>query len=430
MKRIGNIIHRAADIFNIDESLRYVLRGKIAQTIMGRHILSNREFYIDKIRQDILEGKINLSNYSSFTIIEHGKTRQICSIPYLQRIYLNAVMKVVEEELNKTFIRTTASSIKGKGTLFLHCIFRKNMINDSVGTKYTYKCDIHHFYQSIPRDKMWQVILRYIKDQAVLKILHECIFFQNEGLSIGLRSSQVLANLYLSHYVDHVLKDDIGIKYYYRYCDDIVIQAESKKKLQTYITILKECIRNAGLVIKNNDSFWETEKRPVDYLGYITYSNGKVLLRKHIKHRFAKRWKRVKSHNRKVKLIGSFYGVAKHSHSRNLFRKLTGIDMKKFSELGLVYNAENAKTYFDVPYTRQSDLVNCTIILLDYTECTTKQGEQYVVLYKYEGKEGKFFASNKIQKNLLEQLRAANAFPVETTIKKKNIVNGFLLCFT
>ena len=50
------------------------------------------------------------------------------------------------------------------------------------------------------------------------------------GLPIGNYTSQVFANFYLSE-LDHFIKHELGIKYYGRYVDDMVIVSESKAQL-------------------------------------------------------------------------------------------------------------------------------------------------------------------------------------------------------
>lgn len=406
---------------------------KRRKTKRGYWLMKNKEKVLDMMKDAIESGVFRPGRVHEFVVCEHGKPRHIHSISLQNRMVLNAVMNVVERYIQPTYIADTAASIKNRGMHYLHERFRKNMLNDPCGTCYTYKCDIRKFYESIPQDKMWEVTQRYIKDKTILSLLHGCIFFLPEGLSIGLRTSQCLANLYLSHYVDHVMKERIRVKYYYRYCDDIIMQAATKEELTRYIEVLRGCVANAGLEIKSNDQFWETDKRAVDFIGYLTNTDGSVRLRKKIKQRFARKWRRVKSNRRRRELIGSFFGLAKHATARNLFRTITKIDMNTFATLGLRYADKEGRQYFEVPYHPISDLQNMPIILDELiTDCQTKNGKRHIVRYHtHDGAEGKFMTGSDELKYYLEQMREQDLFPVETVIVRRNLGQGkFKYIFT
>ncbi len=337
MKRKGKLIEEIIARNNLEESIRHVLRGIKRKTCKtGKQILGNKESVIQELQKIISSGEFEISNYREQVIKERNKTRIIQVTPLMERIALNAIMKVVEKYINKTFIRTTAASIKGRGTHYLYHIIKKDMIKDPEGTRYVYKCDIKKFYESIDQDLMIEVLKRYIKDKTVLKILEKCIRALPKGLSIGFRSSQVLGNLFLSHYLDHYLKDKLRVKYYYRYCDDIVILASSYKELTFLKNEVHKRMNMCKLTIKSNEQMWDIRKRDLDFLGFRIFYTGKTQIRKHIKKTFAKKWNRTTDLTRKMQLLGSFYGISKHVNFRNMFKKIIG---KSFS------NKKKLKSY-------------------------------------------------------------------------------------
>lgn len=325
MKRKGKLIEEIITRSNIEESINHVLKGTKRKTCKtGKWILQNKELVIQELQREISSGEFEISNYREQIIKERNKTRVIQVIPLKERIALNTIMKVVEKYINKTFIRTTAASIKGRGTHYLYHIIKMNMSKDPEGTRYVYKCDIRKFYESIDQDLMFEVLKRYIKDKTVLTILEKCIRALPHGLSIGFRSSQVLGNLFLSHYLDHHLKDKLRVKYYYRYCDDIVILASSYRELTFIKNEIHNCMDKCKLTIKPNEQMWDIHNRDLDFLGFRIFHTGKAQIRKHIKKTFVKKWNRVTNPKRKMQLLGSFYGISKHTNFRNMFKKLIG----------------------------------------------------------------------------------------------------------
>lgn len=407
----------------MEESFDYVLRGKKRKrSHEGAYLLRNRKKVIDELIRQISDGSFQISGYREFTICERGKERIIQCISKKDRIALNAIMNVVERKLHSRLIKDTAASIKGRGGHYLLGRMKKDMAADPNGTAWVYKCDIHKFYHSISQEAMMYVIRRFIKDKKLLAILDSCITMLPEGLSIGLRSSQFLGNLILSYYLDHVVKDECGVQYYRRYCDDQVVQADSPEKLETVAAVIHEQAEKAGVKIKGNEQVFRVADRGIDFLGYITYPTH-TRIRKHIKQRFARRWKRVKSKRRKQELLASFYGICKHADANHLFYCLTNLrmsEMRKFGDLNLKWEPADGKKRFDCPIVPIGDIVNVPIVLEDFeTGIKTKEGEdRYLVKIKVNGDDKKFFTNSEEMKNLLDQIREGNYFPVETTIKR------------
>lgn len=86
------------------------------------------------------------------------------------------------------------------------------------------------------------------------------------------------------------------------------------------------------------------------------------MLRKRIKKKFARKMHEVKSSKRRDVLIASFYGMTKHADCCRLFKKLTNKDMKKFSEMEVVYG----KKRFPGQTVSLKTLINLEIEVHDY----------------------------------------------------------------
>ena len=413
MKRISNLIPEIIDPNNIKYSIKYVLRGKRKNNLSAKRILNNIDFYVTKIQNIIKSGDLKLDQYNTMIVKEAGKLREIQTLPMLIRIIVNSLMNVVENHLTKRFIRTTASSIKFRGTHYLKNIIESDLRKHNLSL--VYKCDVSKFYNSINRDLMMKVTEHYIKDKIVLKLLHSCIYMMPKGLSIGLRSSQLLGNLYLSYYVDHIIKDKYQCKYFYRYCDDIVILSNDKYELTKYIRILKDCINKAELKIKSNEQVFNLNNRSLDFLGFVI-DNNKTLIRKHIKKRACRNLKRVKSKKRKQQLLASFYSYCKNSNGINLFNKVTNMNIHKFSEIGYDRNQK----YFNVPIIKITELVGKRFIILDIqNNITTKFGDNKIVVkINLDGDIYKFISGDIHTKKSLSIAKKKNLLPIEATFGK------------
>ena len=421
MKSYGHILERAADWGNLSDSFDYQLRGKRKKTPRGRWLLRHRDEVIKELQREILDGTFAPGRYIEKKIVERGKERIIQSIDLKKAIGIHAIMKVVEECITPSLIADSAASIKGRGGVYLLQRILHDLHRDHDGCHLVYKDDIVKFYHNISQDMVMDMVRKKFREKKLVAILERFVRMVEEGLSIGMRPSQGLANLYLSVWIDHVMKDKEAAKYYRHYCDDRMIQEGSAYELTRLIRIIQERTSAAKLEIKANAQVFDMDNRPVDFLGYVIHGDGKVEIRKHIKQRFARRWKRVRSNRRKKELIGSFYGIAKHAHARHLFRKLTGMTMTRFSECGFTYQSKDGKKDFPVPTVSLGELQNRVVTVEDFeVDMKTREGDgRYLVLFdcKEIGR-GKFFTNNDKMKQALDYMKAHGNIPFESTIKR------------
>lgn len=263
MKRIGktsNLIDEIVEYGNISNSIDVVLRGRMRkQTRNGRYILEHRDEVIAKLQKEIKDGVFQITSYTEMEVKDGGKIRKIQFVNrYEERIGCNAIMRVVEKHVFGRYIRTTSASIKGRGMHDLKEYIQKDMELDPEGTKYCYKFDIRKFYESVNQDFMMYALRRLFKDRRLLTLFERFVRLTPNGLSIGLRSSQGFGNMLLSLFLDHYLKDQFGVKYFYRYCDDGVVLEGSKKKLWMIRNIVHECSEFMQLAIKPDERVFPT----------------------------------------------------------------------------------------------------------------------------------------------------------------------------
>ena len=288
---------------------------------VGVHIHDkNRDENIRKLHEQLKNKMYHTSPYNIFEAECNGKLRTIYRLPYYpDRICHHAVMNVMEPIWMKIFTSDTYSCIKGRG---IHAAVKKlkRDMKDVGGTKYCLKCDIKKYYPSINHGILKSILRKRIKDIDLLWLLDE-IIDSAPGVPIGNYLSQFFANLYLA-YFDHWVKEELHIKYYYRYCDDIVMLHSDKSFLHNIkdkITIYLE--KRLLLQVKDNYQVFPVSSRGIDFLGYVFYHTH-VRLRKSIKKRFVKKIKGS------IKLVeqpfyASYKGWIDHCDGRNLMKKLS-----------------------------------------------------------------------------------------------------------
>ena len=275
----------------------------------------NKESNLLLLRDKLLSKTYRTSAYTVFKIFER-KEREIYRLPYYpDRIVHHAVMNVLEPVFMQMFTSDTYSCIKRRG---IHGAANavKKALRDEINTQYCLKLDIKKFYPSVNHSILKQIIRRKIKDKNLLLLLDE-IIDSAHGLPIGNYLSQYFANLYLT-YFDHWIKEVKGVRYYFRYADDMVILARDKESLHKLFKDIQEyLIVNLELTVKENYQIFPVQARGIDFVGYVFYHTH-VLLRKSIKKKYAKMM--VRYGNKKS--IASYYGWSIYCNSINLRRTL------------------------------------------------------------------------------------------------------------
>ena len=82
MKRLGYIIEQIVEKDNMNDAFDCVMSGrKRKQSRAGRRIMRNRELIINELIDRIECDMYNVRGYKEFEVVEHGKVRQIQSVP-------------------------------------------------------------------------------------------------------------------------------------------------------------------------------------------------------------------------------------------------------------------------------------------------------------------------------------------------------------
>ena len=129
-------------------------------------------------------------------------------------------------------------------------------------------------------------ILKFYRENTSIILINEKSF--KEWLA-----SQYLANLFLS-ICDHYFKEVLGIKFYFRYMDDIIIFSNSKEQLWDWFKKIKIYLKEElALDIKSNYQIFPTNVRGVDFVGYRHFIGYKLLRKSTLKtcKETAKKWK-------------------------------------------------------------------------------------------------------------------------------------------
>lgn len=330
MKRKGYLFERICSMENLLQAFQNASNGKRKRDEVKR-FEADLDTNLRQLQVELTTRTYTTSAYEVFVKYE-PKRREIYKLPFRDRVVQWAIMQVLEPVWTPQFTSNTHACIRGRGIHSLLRQLRTDLRRDPDGTRYCLKIDVRKFYPSIDHGILKQVIRRKLKDPDVLWLL-DGIIDSASGVPIGNYISQYFANLYLSE-LDHLLKEDVRVRYYYRYADDIVLLSDSKEYLSGVLVYINHYLNDSRLLtLKSNFQIYPVESRGIDFVGYVTYHTH-CLARKRNKQGLCRELAALRKKglpDEEIRLrVASRMGFMKHCDSNHLLKIL---GMKKFSDI-------------------------------------------------------------------------------------------------
>ncbi len=165
---------------------------------------------------------------------------------------------------------------------------------------------------------------------------------KGKGLPIGNLTSQLFGNIYLNE-LDHFVKEELGIKYYGRYVDDIILIHKSKDYLIYCRKRIKEFLKDElQLNLHPKKIYLQHYKKGVQFLG-VFIKQYRIYAGKRIKKNFflkidtwndlieTTKGKLTKEEKEEFRAnINSYLGLLKHYKTYNLRKKMIDVKLDNY----------------------------------------------------------------------------------------------------
>jgi len=315
MKRYNNLYERVVAVDNIKNAYKNARIGKKHYREVKK-MDENPDDFINELYNILKNEQFENSDYVIFKRLTGHKEREIYKLPFFpDRIVHHCIVQVVQPIWINLLIRDTFSTIPGRGIHDGVNRIKLALINRQ-GTKYCLKMDVKKYYPSIDHNILKSVLSRKIKDEKLINLM-SIIIDSSKGIPIGNYISQWFGNIYLA-YFDHFVKENLKVKYYFRYCDDLVIFDSSKQHLRSIKTAIEQYLNNnLKLKLKENYQIFPVDSRGVDFLGY-RFFHDYTLVRKSIVKNFKRKIKNKKTNKH---IDSAYWGWFKHADTFRLTNK-------------------------------------------------------------------------------------------------------------
>src|SRR3989338_8574024 len=281
--------HTYADIISLENLLaawQEFVRGKRKKRDVQEFSLNLMDNIVS-LHEDLQNRAYQHGTYQSF-YINDPKRRHIHKASVRDRLVHHAVYRILYPFFDRTFIPDSYSCRKRKGTHKAINRFRNFAYQASrnhTRTCWVLKCDIRKFFASIDHAALSQILLEYIPDQDIMRLLRNIIeSFQtgrqpDTGLPLGNLTSQLFVNIYMNVF-DQWVKHELKARQYLRYADDFALLSHDRNQLERTLPQTGRFLtQKLSLTLHPEKMCIKTLASGVDYLGWVQFSDHRVLRR-------------------------------------------------------------------------------------------------------------------------------------------------------
>ena len=305
-----------------------------------------------EIKDRLERGTYKVSGYKRF-MIHDPKEREIQALSYPDRIVQHSLCdNVLTTFFENRLIYDNCACRVAKGTHFgmkRLAGFMREHYQRAGPDGWILKADVSKFFQNIDHSVLLERLRRVIPDPDVTQLLEIIIHSFNadtgRGLPMGNQTSQLFALYYLDP-VDRLVKEDLRVKHYTQYMDDMVLLHPDRDFLRECLKRMREVAEGELKLTLNDKTQIFPMAHGVDYLGWHFYltGTGKVVkrLRTQNKKKLKRRMKGLQKGYAEGRLEGedikrsmaATHGHLIHGHTYKLRKKL-------YNKTVFVRNTEN-----------------------------------------------------------------------------------------
>lgn len=227
-----------------------------------------------KLEKKAKDGTNKIETYFIFTIYE-PKEREIVSTRFKDRIIQRSLCdNYLYETITKNFIYDNGACQNGRGTdfsrnrlkAFLHKYYYKH---GNVG--FVLKVDYKNYFGSTPHSVAKRALRKVVKDEWALNESYKIIDSYDNGDAIGMglgsQITQLVQLLVLSD-LDHHIKEELKIKHYLRYMDDLIIIHPDKQYLYKCLDQIRYMSDQLGLTLNSKKTQIFKLSQGINFLGF------------------------------------------------------------------------------------------------------------------------------------------------------------------
>lgn len=294
-KRVGNLYFKNLTYEQLYYAYLNAAKGKRYRADV-LEFTANLESNLLSLLEELKTRTYVMGAYREFYVYE-PKKRLIMALPFRDRVVQWWLYSILYPIFDKTFIDDSFACRKGKGTKAaadrVQYILRKPELAN--GNWYFLKIDMAKYFYRVVHSILLEIVERKIKDPNIIWLLRLIIEgdgtpfgltlcknvedaerIDDRGMPIGNLTSQLLANVYLNE-LDQFCKHVLGIRYYIRYMDDVIIISSSKEELHEILSRIVEFLEMRLQLVLNDKTTIRPVSMGIQFVGLTIWATHRTV---------------------------------------------------------------------------------------------------------------------------------------------------------
>lgn len=308
-----------------------------------------------RLTHELNDGSYQVGRSIAF-VVSYPKWREVWAAQFRDRVVHHVMYNRIAERFYNGFIHDSYACIPGRGALMgadrVHRFMRQATQNWQAPAHFL-QADLANFFVSINKDVLYARLCEKVPESVTRRMIAQILYHDptrgpiinspawkfrhvprhkslfnsgGKGLPIGNLSSQFFANVHLDA-LDQFVKRTLGIRWYGRYVDDVVLIGHDPQTLNAAFRAMQAHAHEIDLGFHPNKTQRNSVYRGINFCGYIMKPH-----RRYVRRRSTNAMKEVAHSAERYtdpeawgSRMNSYLGLCQHASTYNL-RKQLAID--------------------------------------------------------------------------------------------------------
>lgn len=300
MKTLKNVFEKVVDYNNL--YIAYLnARDSKRFNYEVLDFFANLEDDLVKLQNELMDRTYKLGKYREFYIYQ-PKKRLIMALPFRDRVVQWAIYQVVNPEFVRGYITDSFACIEDRGShkAVKRLYYWLRQVGKRPEKYYYLKLDISKYFYRVDHDILMEILKRKFRDDDMIFLFDRIVNSDNtkfglppgkgpgevkrserlgeKGMPVGNLSSQMFGNLYMDK-LDQYCKRTLGIHFYIRYMDDVIILNQDKDQLHNWKRLIEVFLKEKLQLDLNDKTCIRPITLGIEFCGYKLW-NTHIKLRK------------------------------------------------------------------------------------------------------------------------------------------------------
>ena len=271
----SEVKEEVCDFDNLYKAMRHCRKEVMWKDSVAGYV-KNGLVNVHKLKESLEDGTYKIDRYTEFKVYE-PKERDIVSTRIKDRVFQRSLCDhYFYDAMSNSFIYDNCACQIGKGNDFARDRLKVHLLKyfrEHKNNGYVLKADLTNYFGSTPHELAYNSVTKRCSDEWCNNHVHTIIssFTQGNdpsiGMGLGSETTQLIELAVLDD-LDHFIKEQLHIRHYLRYMDDLVLIHEDKEYLKSCLEQIRDWVESRGLRLSSKKTQLFPLQQGIKFLGF------------------------------------------------------------------------------------------------------------------------------------------------------------------